>query len=87
MISPEVLGAKQKPTARSLLAVGSVDLFTIALLTHPIPSSRRHVIRVDMPVPVDVIRFAFWIDGFMKLLSNSIELSASAPGKPNSKYR
>jgi len=88
MISPDVLGAKQKPTARSLLAVGSVDLFTIALLSHPIPSSRRHVIRVDMPVPVDVIRFAFWMVEVMKrLLSNSIELSASALGKPNSKYR
>jgi hypothetical protein len=57
---------KQKPTARSLLAVGSVNLLKIALLHHPFPSSRRHVIRVDMPVPVDVIRFAFWTRVFMK---------------------
>jgi len=63
---PEI-AQKQKPTARSLLAVGSVILLRIALL-HPFPSSRRHVIRVDMPVPVDVIRFAFWTDVFMKKL-------------------
>jgi hypothetical protein len=56
---------KEKPTARSLLAVGSVVLLKIALL-HPFPSSRRHVIRVDMAVPVDVIRFAFWMRVFMK---------------------
>jgi len=55
----EKIAQKQKPTARSLLAVGSVNLLKIALL-HPFPSSRRHVIRVDMPVPVDVIRVAFW---------------------------
>jgi hypothetical protein len=44
----------------------SVILLKIALLHHPFPSSRRHVIRVDMPVPVDVIRFAFWTRVFMK---------------------
>jgi hypothetical protein len=57
---------KEKPTARSLLAVGSGDSFKSALL-HPMPSSRRHVvIRVDMPVPVDVIRVSFWMRVFMK---------------------
>jgi hypothetical protein len=56
---------KEKPTARSLLAVGSGDSLKIALL-HPIPSSRRHVIRVDIPVPVDVIRVDFWIRMVMK---------------------
>jgi hypothetical protein len=49
---------KEKPTARSLLAVGS-GLSKIAL-HHPIPSSRRHEIRVDMLVLVDVIRVALW---------------------------
>jgi hypothetical protein len=44
----------------------SVILLKIALLHHPFPSSRRHVIRVDMPVPVDVIRFAFWMRVLMK---------------------
>jgi hypothetical protein len=43
-----------------------VILLKIALLHHPFPSSRRHVIRVDMPVPVDVIRFAFWTRVLMK---------------------
>jgi hypothetical protein len=56
---------KEKPTARSLLAVGSGDSLKIALL-HPIPSSRRHVIRVDMPVLVDVTRFAVWTRMLMK---------------------
>jgi hypothetical protein len=56
---------KEKPTARVLLAVGSGDSLKIALL-HPIPSSRRHVIRVDIPVPVDVIRVDFWMRFFMK---------------------
>jgi hypothetical protein len=52
-------------------AVGSVDLLKIAL-HHPIPSSRRHVvIRVDVPVSVDVIRFDFWTDRFMNLKNNS----------------
>jgi hypothetical protein len=61
------LWRKEKPTARSLLAVGSGDSFKIALL-HPIPSSRRHVvIRVDIPVPVDVIRVAFWMRMVMKM--------------------
>jgi hypothetical protein len=41
-------------------------LLRIALLHHPFPSSRRHVIRVDMPVLVDVIRFAFWTRVLMK---------------------
>jgi hypothetical protein len=61
---------KEKPTARSLLAVGSGDSFKIALL-HPIPSSRRHVIRVDMPVPVDVIRVDFWMRVFMKMVDDT----------------
>jgi hypothetical protein len=52
---------KEKPTARSLLAVGSGDSLKIALL-HPIPSSRRRVIRVDVIVAVVVIRFPFWRD-------------------------
>src|SRR3954462_3710638 len=52
---------KEKPTARSLLAVGSGDSLKIALL-HPIPSSRRHVIRVDVIVAVVVIRLPFWRD-------------------------
>jgi hypothetical protein len=60
-----VLG-KEKPTARLLLAVGSVDLLKSALL-YPFPSSRRHVIRVDIPVPVDVIRLAFWMRVLMKM--------------------
>jgi hypothetical protein len=59
-------GAKKKPTARVLLAVGSGDSLKIALL-HPIPSSRRHVIRVDIPVPVDVIRVDFWTRVVMKI--------------------
>jgi len=63
-----VFGAKKKPTARSLLAVGSGDSFKSALL-HPIPSSRRHVIRVDIPVPVDVIRVDFWTKVFMKVVN------------------
>jgi hypothetical protein len=46
---------KKNPPPDSLLAVGSVDLLKSVLL-HPFPSSRRHVIRVDIPVPVDVIR-------------------------------
>jgi len=60
-----ILWRKEKPTARLLLAVGSVNLLKIALL-HPFPSSRRHVIRVDMLVLVDVIRVAFWMVEFMK---------------------
>jgi hypothetical protein len=49
--------------------VGSVSLLKIPLL-HPIPSSRRHVvIRVDMPVPVDVMRVSFWIE--IEILINS----------------
>jgi hypothetical protein len=63
------LGNK-KPTARSLLAVGSVVLLKSALL-HPFPSSRRHVIRVDMLVPVDVIRFVFWTMEFKRDLGNA----------------
>jgi hypothetical protein len=60
---------KEKPTARSLLAVGSGVSLKSALL-HPIPSSRRHVvIRVDIPVPVDVIRVAFWMRVFIKMVS------------------
>jgi len=37
-----------------------MNLLKSALLHHPFPSSRRHVIRVDMRVLVDVIRVAFW---------------------------
>jgi len=44
----------------SLLAVGSVDSLKSALL-HPIPPSRRPVIRVDIFVDVDVMRVAFWM--------------------------
>jgi hypothetical protein len=62
--------SKEKPTARSLLAVGSVNLLISALL-HPIPSSRRHVIRVDIPVPVDVIRADFWMRVFMKMVGDT----------------
>jgi hypothetical protein len=58
----------KKPTARLLLAVGFGDLLKSALL-HPFPSSRRHVIRVDILVPVDVIRFDFWMMEFIKILS------------------
>jgi hypothetical protein len=50
--------------------VGSGDSFKIALL-HPIPSSRRHVIRVDIPVPVDVIRAYFWMRVFMKMVDDT----------------
>jgi hypothetical protein len=50
--------------------VGSGDSFKIALL-HPIPSSRRHVIRVDIPVPVDVIRVDFWTRVFMKMVDDT----------------
>jgi hypothetical protein len=64
--SLDQLSRKEKPTARLLLAVGSVNLLKSALL-HPIPSSRRHVIRVDMPVPVDVIRVDFWMWALMKM--------------------
>ena len=35
-------------------------------LLHPIPSSRRHVIRVDISVLVDVIRVEFWMEVFIK---------------------
>jgi hypothetical protein len=53
-----------------LLAVGSGGSLKIALL-HPIPSSRRHVIRVDIPVPVDVIRVDFWMRVFMKMVDDT----------------
>jgi hypothetical protein len=66
-----ILRAKEKPTARLLLAVGSVDSFKSALL-HPIPSSRRHVIRVDIPVPVDVIRVDFWMEVFIRKSNLSV---------------
>ena len=76
----QLLG-KEKPTARSLLAVGSGDLLKSALL-HPFPSSRRHVIRVDMVVPVDVIRVAFWMRVIMKLASCPLRvLSGDQQGK------
>ena len=61
--------------------------FKSALL-HPIPSSRRHVIRVDIPVPVDVIRVDFWMRVFMKMFvdnnENNCKLSVvgrAVPGK------
>jgi hypothetical protein len=61
---------KEKPTARSLLAVGS-GVFLKSALLHPIPSSRRHVvIRVDIPVPVDVIRVAFWMRVSIKMVNS-----------------
>ena len=48
-------------------------LFKSALL-HPIPSSRRHVvIRVDIPVPVDVIRVDFWMRILMKMVNTDCE--------------
>jgi hypothetical protein len=75
---PEI-AQKQKPTARSLLAVGSVNLLKIALLHHPFPSSRRHVIRVDMPVPVDVIRFAFWTRAVMETVTRTAGLQNIGP--------
>jgi hypothetical protein len=56
--------------------VGSGDSFKIALL-HPIPSSRRHVIRVDIPVPVDVIRVDFWTRVVMKM-SKKAEINYQA---------
>src|SRR5262249_48135174 len=52
----------------------------LSVLLHPFPSSRRHLIRVDMPVPVDVIRFAFWIAVVMKSCGNYQELTISISG-------
>ena len=66
----------------SLLAVGSGE-FTEYLLHHPMPSSRRHVIiRVDMPVPVDVIRVLFWMEVFIKMADtdNGSNYRPSLPG-------
>ena len=61
-------------------------MLKIALL-HPFPSSRRHVIRVDMPVPVDVIRLAFWMEVFMKI-SNAKERTVSiARAETMSKFK
>jgi hypothetical protein len=48
--------------------VGSGDFFFKIALLHPFPSSRRHVIRVDMHVLVDVIRVAFWMERVMNML-------------------
>jgi hypothetical protein len=62
--------AQRKTHRQIALAVGSGDAFKIALL-HPIPSSRRHVIRVDIPVPVDVIRADFWMRVFMKMVGDT----------------
>jgi hypothetical protein len=73
---------KEKPTARSLLAVGSGDSLKIALL-HPIPSSRRHVIRVDVIVAVVVIRLPFWMDAFI----NRYKDTFGEEGRPNAKLR
>ena len=58
-------------------------MLKIALL-HPIPSSRRHVIRVDMPVLVDVIRVDFWMEVFMNVSNRG---SLEARGDGNSKFR
>jgi hypothetical protein len=47
------------------------------------PSSRRHVIiRVDMPVPVDVIRVLFWMEVFIKMADtdNGSNYRPSLPG-------
>lgn len=52
--------ANKKPTASRFW--WWVSVFLRITLFHPFPASRRHVIRVDMPVPVDVIRFAFWME-------------------------
>jgi hypothetical protein len=43
----------------------------MSALLHPIPSSRRHVIRVDIVVPVDVVRFVFWIAEFMQKITDT----------------
>jgi hypothetical protein len=71
---------KEKPTARSLLTVGSVESLIIALL-HPIPSSRRHVIRVDVVMPVDVIRSMVWMDELINQHKDTFRLGRT----PNSK--
>lgn len=60
-------------------------------LFHPFPASRRHVIRVDMLVLVDVIRVVFWMETFTECLfaGTTIQLqeySASCP-EGNSKFR
>ena len=51
--------------------MGSGESLKSALL-HPFPSSRRHVIRVDMAVLVDVIRLAFWMEVVMDESKKSI---------------
>jgi len=53
-----------------------VILFKSALL-HPTPSSRRHVIRVDVPVPVVVIRLAFWTVTFIKTMMQTFDSNRS----------
>jgi hypothetical protein len=72
-----IVRVKEKPTARSLLAVGSGDSLKSALL-QPIPSSRRHAIRVDMPVPVDVIRVDFWMEVFIRISSLEYRAATSS---------
>jgi hypothetical protein len=64
----ELFFAQKKPPPDRFWRWVRVILLKIALL-HPIPSSRRHVIRVDMPVPVDVIRVEFWMRIFIKIFA------------------
>ena len=61
-------------------------------LLHPIPSSRRHVIRVDIAVPVVVIRLAFWMRVFIKLMMQTTTATArqgycAGDAERNSKFR
>jgi hypothetical protein len=56
---------KQKPTGQLLLAVGRLAANTLFCSAHQAPSPRRHLIRVDVPVLIGIIRLAFWEVGFM----------------------
>jgi len=67
---PQKFRPKAKTHRQIASGGGFRNLLKIALL-HPIPSSRRHVIRVDMPVLVDVIRVAFWLMEFIDDDSNN----------------
>ncbi len=78
MLRSEVFGAEK--THRQIASGGGSGYFFKSALLHPFPSSRRHVIRVDMPVPVDVIRVAFWIRVLINLSKLSI-LSPEGKGK------
>ena len=48
----------------------------MSALAYPVPSSRRHVIRVDI-VSVDVIRVAFWMWIFIKMVNADSEKNYS----------